>query len=77
MSEYEQGAEKDPDCSVGNESCYSAGTMQLANAMYLSFAIINFIVQFGKWFAYIYWGLGWTEVKNLIEALQATGLTAA
>lgn len=56
--------------TVGNPDGNSIDTMWAANGAYLAMAIINWILMFGKYFYYVYFGIGFAAAMNLVTTIM-------
>jgi len=56
---------------IGNPEGYSINLMWAANGAYLAMAIINWIFMWGKYFYYVWFGIGYDKALALIVALLA------
>lgn len=60
---------------IGNPDGNSINAMWGANGGYLAVAIINWVLMFGKYFYYVYFGIGWDKIMALVNAVVGADLT--
>ena len=60
--------------AIGNDAGHSLDFMWASNGGHLAMAIINWVMVWGKYFFYLYFGIGWTRLLALFTAFASMNM---